>query len=64
MSDEPIKIKLLPNGPVRVLTGSFEFELKDGTVKKKDAPFSLCRCGASAAKPFCDGAHNECGFTD
>ena len=64
MSDEPIKMKLLPNGPIRVLTGSFEFELKDGTIKTKDAPFSLCRCGQSESKPFCDGTHKTCGFQD
>jgi CDGSH-type Zn-finger protein len=26
------------------------------------AQFALCRCGASTAKPFCDGTHSRVGF--
>jgi CDGSH-type Zn-finger protein len=25
-------------------------------------PFSLCRCGHSKEKPFCDSSHKECGI--
>ena len=25
-------------------------------------PFALCRCGASANRPFCDGAHRTINF--
>ena len=62
MSSEPIRIKLVPNGPARVESGSFEIVLTDGSVQTKEGPFSLCRCGQSSNKPYCDGPHKTCGF--
>ena len=59
---EPVKIKLIPDGPLRVQTGTFEIELADGTFMSKEAPFSFCRCGNSGKKPFCDGTHRTCDF--
>ncbi len=57
-----VVIQMLKNGPY--LVGG-EIEIKDAEGKsvavKKDAN-ALCRCGASAARPFCDGAHVKAGF--
>jgi CDGSH-type Zn-finger protein len=36
----------------------------DGNVISDKETFSLCRCGHSKDKPFCDGAHREAGFED
>jgi CDGSH-type Zn-finger protein len=56
-------INVFPNGPLRI-TGTFI--IKDGTGKEFDlsgrSTISLCRCGHSANKPFCDGAHGRNGF--
>ena len=34
----------------------------DGSEKLCAGPVALCRCGASANKPFCDGSHTRIGF--
>ena len=70
------KIKVAKDGPY-VVTGGLpladEFmvsragaEYPDTWQKGKDYPrretCSLCRCGASANKPYCDGSHTKAGF--
>ncbi|MBI1850857.1 MAG: CDGSH iron-sulfur domain-containing protein [Planctomycetes bacterium] len=61
----PIEIVVGDNGPLRV-TGS-GITLKDASGKAFDLAgreaISLCRCGHSANKPFCDGSHAKSGFT-
>jgi CDGSH-type Zn-finger protein len=57
------KVTVNNNGPLR-LEGDFsicdasgaEFGLAGRTV------ISLCRCGHSQNKPFCDGSHRGAGF--
>ena len=60
MSD--VKIVIIPNGPAQVNCEKAEIVFPDGSSTVKEGRFSICRCGQSAKKPFCDGTHNTCGF--
>jgi CDGSH-type Zn-finger protein len=59
------KIIVNSNGSIRI---EGDFEIVDPTGKAFDlagrTAIGLCRCGHSANKPFCDGSHKTCGFTD
>ncbi len=61
-----IKITVRPNGPYRVEAPEGSVELVDAQGNKYDlsgkTAFSLCRCGGSINKPFCDGTHSKIGF--
>jgi CDGSH-type Zn-finger protein len=61
-----IKITAKPNGPFRVEGDLTKLELVDANGKPYDltgkSGVSLCRCGASVNKPFCDGTHSKIGF--
>lgn len=66
-----VRITVRKNGPYRVEAppGSIELVDADGNpydlsarMKEGKTAFSLCRCGASAQKPFCDGTHAKIGF--
>ena len=61
-----VKIIVRTNGPYRVEAPEGTVELVDAEGNKYDLTgkpaFSLCRCGASVNKPFCDGTHSKLGF--
>jgi hypothetical protein len=61
--DMTVKITLLANAPLKI-TGDFEITDASGNKiePKKPGEAFLCRCGHSANKPFCDGAHAKNGF--
>ena len=65
MPEPVLTIRCRENGPlvmpatVRIIDHlGNEYPLPTG----KDL-IALCRCGASAKKPFCDGSHKGCAFT-
>ena len=59
-----IRIRCRQNGPL-VIEGSFVLVDHEGNafeLPTHKPTVALCRCGQSKRKPFCDGAHKECGF--
>lgn len=57
-----MKITFRENGPI-VLQAEGELLFRSGeTEEKKPGTVTLCRCGQSANKPFCDGSHRRVGF--
>jgi CDGSH-type Zn-finger protein len=58
---EKVTMRVKANGSIRV-TGTVDFVDADGNVIESKSDFSLCRCGHSADKPFCDGAHKAVQF--
>lgn len=57
----PLEIKRIPDGPIEV-SGNFTIRAGSGRKAWSGRKAYLCRCGQSANKPFCDGAHNAAGF--
>lgn len=47
------------NGPLRVQRAKL-----NGASPATDDHYTLCRCGASLNKPFCDGMHAKINFSD
>jgi uncharacterized Fe-S cluster protein YjdI/CDGSH-type Zn-finger protein len=57
---EPASVTLLRNGPLLV-RGYVEVRREDGTTEVMPRA-TLCRCGSSANKPFCDNTHLRIAF--
>lgn len=54
-------IAVIPDGPLWV-TGGVRIVRSDGIPLEVRNRVTLCRCGHSKNKPFCDGTHAEIGF--
>jgi CDGSH-type Zn-finger protein len=52
------------SGPLWVRGGIQVESAADGHVYEQRNRLTLCRCGQSRNKPFCDGTHAEVGFRD
>jgi CDGSH-type Zn-finger protein len=73
---KPLKITVLPNGPYRVVGASqitqlfiqpneqgLSWSYREGkSFPLQEEGSSLCRCGHSANKPYCDGSHQHVDF--
>ena len=51
-------LRIRENGPL-----AFEAPLLVRGIAEPTPRATLCRCGASANKPYCDGSHTAAGFT-
>ncbi len=58
------RITVMSNGSLR-LEGDFEIVDAEGRAfgLSGRTKVSLCRCGQSSNKPFCDSTHKTCGFS-
>jgi CDGSH-type Zn-finger protein len=63
MSGLPASIQSSPNGPY-LLTNIDRVTDWLGVALDPAPQAALCRCGASAIKPWCDGSHAQIGFED
>ena len=56
-------IDIAQDGPLE-FRGNLSLQQMDGQEVFSDTRLTLCRCGRSNNKPFCDNAHGEAGFHD
>lgn len=61
--DRASTITATKDGPLAVV-GRVELVSEDGTTYETRARYTLCRCGGSKNKPYCDGSHWQLDFKD
>ena len=59
----PAEVAIIEDGPIFV-SGWVPITRADGKLMEARGRVTLCRCGHSANKPLCDGAHVKAGFAD
>lgn len=60
MSETELRITVSANGSYKVEGNPALLDAEGNAIETRDdKPFFLCRCGHSANKPFCDGAHKS-----
>jgi len=57
-----MKIKASENGPYIIEVNKASIVRGNVEEKVEAKVIALCRCGHSANKPFCDGAHKKAEF--
>jgi uncharacterized Fe-S cluster protein YjdI/CDGSH-type Zn-finger protein len=60
----PVVVVTVEAGGPNTIVGPVEIRNAAGELVRRTRRVSLCRCGASATKPFCDGSHERIGFDD
>ncbi|MFL5577697.1 MAG: CDGSH iron-sulfur domain-containing protein [Gemmatimonadaceae bacterium] len=62
----PITIKVLKDGPLLISGDDVQnvavVDASGIALQPRGKNVSLCRCGGSSNKPFCDGTHSKIGF--
>lgn len=53
----PAEMIVCPNGPLLVRGDVDLVDASGAPVERSRATVAICRCGASAIKPWCDGSH-------
>ena len=58
------RITVMNNGSLRIEGDEFDIADQEGRVfgLAGRTRVTLCRCGQSKDKPFCDSSHKTCGF--